>query len=324
MTTKTKRTKKMPATTTAAVTPADAKRLIDKQAVTNIQEKVVILILTIRGPGNERRVRDKSILDTKADKDRLKVTKKLIDAKEHKAIQSIDIAVRAYVKRMALPSPFKEGVYALPLGLLSVVDNDLQQFADERKKAVQALKLVFKAAKENAKTQLGNLYNEDDYAIDLDTAYKLEWQYVSLSAPAQMQGSELYTREQARLQAQWDAAIGDMRDALRVGLTELVNDMVKRLANSGDGEKRVKPSALLKRFEEFLGNFQARNVTGDEQLEALAAQAKKVLTGVTTDRLIDEVDVRKQVEKGFKSVQKTLAALEVESKARRRISFEDE
>lgn len=294
---------------------------------TQIQEKVVIFILTIRGPGNERRIRNATtILDTKADHNRLKVTKKLIEAKEHKAIQSIDISIRAYIKRMALPSPFKEGVYALPLDLLEIVDERMQEYADERKAAVLALKEVYEAAKIDAAEKLGALYKESDYVIDLEWAYRLEWQYVSLSAPVQVAGKDnkIYTREQERLQRQWDEAIDDMRGALRVGLSELVNDLVKRLSNSADGEKRVKPSKLLERFQEFLNNFQARNVTSDDELTALAEQARKLLKGVNTETLIESADVRKQVEKGFKQVQSQLSKLELEAKGRRRFSFDDE
>ncbi len=320
MTTKTKRSR---ATQPIAAQPSAAQR---KSITTSIQEKVVIFILTIRAPGNERRIRDTSILDTEADKSRLKVSKKLIDAKEHKAIQSIDIAVRAYIKRMALPSPFKEGVYALPLDLLETVDQRMQEFEAERRQAVLALKKVYAEVKDESRDKLGSLYRDSDYTIDLEQAYQLIWQYVSLSAPVQVaqKDNKIYTREQERLQQQWDGAIDDMRAALRVGLGELVNDLVKRLTNAADGDKRVKPSKLLERFNEFLANFQARNVTGDAQLEQLAEQARKLLKGVNTETLIESMDVRKQVEKGFKDVQKTLTKLELEAKGRRRISFEDE
>lgn len=290
----------------------------------SIQESVVIFILTIRAPGNERRIRDKDILVTDADKDRLAVTKKLIDAPEHKAIQSNTMEVRHYIKRMALPSPFKEGIYALPVELIDAVDKRMQQFADERRDTVAKLVKVYDKVKAAARRELGALYNEADYATDLEYAYRMEWQYVSLTAPTQLQqrDGKLYSREQERLQRQWDEAITDMRDALRMGLSELVNDIVQRL--TADSDKKVKPSKLLERFNEFLNVFQARNVTGDEQLEALAEQARKLLAGVDTDTLVKSADIRQQVAKGFSGVQKTLAKLELESKGRRRITFADE
>lgn len=308
--------------TTSTISPVRSP--VRNSRSTQIQDKVVLLIVTIRGPGYERRVRDKSILTTLADKDRLKVSMKLIEGKEHEAIQKLDSTIRSYVKRTALPSPFKEGVYALPLGLLEAVDAKLQQFSEERNAAVEKLKEAWSASVEQARGKLGNLFQVDDYNIDFDRAYRLEWQYVSLSAPAQIEGidQELYTREQARLQKQWEEAVVEMRDALRVGLSELVNDLVQRLSGA-DGEKRVKPSRLLERFQEFLTSFQARNVTGDEQLEALATQARQILAGVSTERLIASTNVRKQVEQGFKQVQVSLTKLETESR-HRRIRFDDE
>lgn len=293
---------------------------------TQLQEKVVIFILTIRKPGTERRVGDKSILATEADKNRFRVTKQIFDAKEVKDIQKIDTSIRNYIGRTALPSPFKEGVYALPIGLLEKVDDKMEEFAKERREAVEALKLVFAEIKDEARTKLGSHFNERDYAIDFDSAYRLEWQYVSLAAPEVVKGIDgrLYTREQERLQRQWNEAITEMRDALRLGLSELVNDLVTRLTASADGDKKVKPSHLLQRFEEFLSTFQARNVTGDEELADLAQQARNLLNGVDTKRLVESKNLQQQIAQDFKKVQVTLNKLELESKNRRRIRFDEE
>lgn len=305
-----------------ALVPPTPRRI----TATELQEKVVIFILTIRSPARERQVRDKSILTTEADKTRLRITKKIFDAEELKAIQQIDSSVRGYIRRMALPTPFKEGVYAVPLGLIEQVDAKMAQYAEERQQAVQSLKAVYQEVKDQARRQLGQFYTESDYAIDLDRAFNLEWQYVSLGAPTAVKGidGKLYTREQERLQQQWNEAITEMRDALRVGLAELVNDLVGRLTASAEGEKKVKPSHLLKRFEEFLATFQARNVTDDEQLAQLAEQARNLLNGVDSKRLVESKNLQQQVAQSFKTVQATLGKLELEAKNRRRIRFDEE
>lgn len=292
-----------------------------------LQDKVVLLILTMHAPGNDRRIKDKTILDPKTDVDhkRIAVSKTLIEAKEFKAISIHDSRIRSYVQSVALPSPFKSGVYAVPITMLSELDQKLQELTDERAALVDAYAKVYSAAKGRAKVSLGSEYRESDYldVADLPRAYRMEWQFVSLTAPDQIAqlDAKVYRREQERLAKQWEEAVTEMRDALRVGLSEMVTDMVGRLEGAGEG-KRFKPTKILQRFEEFLGNVTARNVTDDKELAELAAQAKAVLAGVTTEELTKKSDVRAAVQNGLAAVKVQLDQLEITSKGRRKISLD--
>lgn len=289
-----------------------------------LQEKVVLLILTFRAPGNERTVKDKSILRTNANTDNLHVGKRLLECDEYRAIAIHDGRTRDYVDRVSLPSPFKAGTYVIPIGLISTVDATLCDFADRRAELVADFANVYDSAKRQAERQLGDLYREEEYLslTALRAAYRLEWQYVTLAAPDQLKAlsADVYNREKARLQTQWDDAIDTMRDALRVGLAELVNDLVGRL---NDGDKKFKPTKLLGRFTEFLETFDARNVTNDEELAALARQARELLAGVDAEN-IKTPEIRAQVREGFAVAKVQLDQLETVAKKARRITFEDE
>lgn len=297
----------------------------NKQASFQLQDKVVLLLLTLRAPGNERTVRDKSIVKTDANLGRLHVGKRLLECKEQQAIQILDGQMRDWVARLALPSPFKAGTHVIALGLLDTIDKGLLEFQTQRCDAIDRLAEVYEEAKTEARQQLGTLYREEEYLSPdaLREAYSMRWQYVTLAPPDQMKmlNAEIFERERGRLQEQWDSAVGDMRDALRVGLAELVNDMVARLA---DPDKKFKPTKLLARFDEFLSTFEARNVTSDDELNALAQTARSILTGVDTEALTKSKEIREQVREGFAAAQASLATLETASKRQRRISFEDE
>lgn len=290
-----------------------------------LQERVVLLLLTLRAPGNERTVRDKSILTTNANVGRLHVGKRLLECEEQKAVQILDGQMRDWIARLALPSPFKAGTHVIALGLLDTIDKGLCNYQERRAEAVEALIAVYAEAKEQARAQLGELYREEEYLTTdaLREAYTMRWQYVTLAPPDQMKelSAEIFERERARLQDQWDNAIGDMQDALRVGLAELVDDMVKRL--DGD-DKKFKPTKLLERFDEFLTTFDARNVTNDESLQDLANRARALLAGVDTDALKKSKELREQVRDGMKAAQQTLAEIETVAKRSRRITFEEE
>lgn len=290
-----------------------------------LQQKVVLLILTFRAPGNERTIKDKSIVKTGANLANLHVSKRLLECPEYRDIAIHDGRTRDYVDRIALPSPFKAGTYVIPISMIGTVDETLIDFANRRGDLVERFARVYNDAKNQARAELAELFREDEYlTLDaLRAAYRLEWQYVTLAAPDQLKAlnAEVFEREKARLQSQWDDAIDTMRDALRAGLTELVNDMVARLS---DGDKKFKPTKLLERFTEFLDTFDARNITDDDDLAALAQQARTLLNGVDTDTLKKSPEVRAQVFGGFQVAKAQLAELETTAKKARRISFDDE
>lgn len=296
-----------------------------------LQDKVVLLILTMRAPGNERRIKEKDILKTDADKTRLAISKTLIEAKEFKAISKHDSRIRDYVNSAALPSPFKAGVYAVPIAMLSQVDERLMELAADRKKLVEAYALVYEAAVERSKKTLKSEFRQSDYLTPstLLRAYDLQWQFVSLTAPDQIASLDqrVYKREQARLAKQWEEAVTEVRDALRIGLAELVNDMVDRLKkvdSEGGDAKRFKPTKLLERFETFLSTVQARNVTNDGEIAVLAEQAREILRGVTTEELKKKSDVRTTVTAGLAQVKEQLDKMSIVSKGQRKISLDDD
>lgn len=290
-----------------------------------LQDKMVLLLLTLNAPGNERTIRNKDILRTDADKSRLSVSKRLLDCGEQQKIAILDGQIRDYVKRVALPLPFKAGTHGVALAMLEKVDVQLVAYAEERRELVAAFKAVYNDAKEAARAQLGDVFNEAEYLTpdELEASYRMTWQYVMLTPPDKLREANeaIFLREKQRLEEQWKSAVDDMQEALRVGLSELVTDMVTRL--SGD-DKKFKPTKLLERFDEFLSTFDARNVTNDEELKALADQARALLAGVDTDTLKKSKEVREQVKSGLAAAQATLTQLETVRKNQRRITFEEE
>lgn len=284
-----------------------------------LQEKVVLLLLTLRAPGNQRTVRDKSILKTNADTARLHVGKRLLDCEEQKAIQVLDGQLRDWIVRMALPSPFKAGTHVIALDLLAQVDNGLTVYQQKRQELVDKFAAVYDEAKAKAKQELGDLFVASEYMTpdDLQRAYSMDWQYVTLVPPESTKALDaaIFEREKARLQAKWNEAADSMREALAVELAELTEDLATRL--DGD-EKKFKPTKLLERFDEFLSTFNARNVTGDMELQTLADQARTLLAGVDTDALKKSPELRAQVRDGMRA-----AADALDGKKQRRITFED-
>lgn len=291
-----------------------------RSAQFNLQDKVVLLLLTLRAPGNQRTVRDKSILRTNADETRLHVGKRLLECDEQREIAILDGKMRDWIGRMALPSPFKAGTHVIAIDLLGQVDAGLTIYQEKRAELVDAFAAVYDEAKARAKQELGDLFNDREYMSprEVKAAYTMDWQYVTLTPPENIKAmnSEVFEREKARLAAKWGEAVDQMREALATELAQLAEDMGTRL--DGD-EKKFKPTKLLERFDEFLKTVDARNVTGDADVTATAAQARKLLEGVDTDALKKSPELRAAVRDGMKAVADSL-----DGKRQRRISFTDE
>lgn len=309
-----------------------------------LQQRVVLLLLTMRAMGTERVVRDPSkVLYNKSgtNAEVLSVQKELLNSDEQHAITVLDGQIAAYVRRKSLPSPFKSGTYAVPLKMFVEIDDQLTAYAAQRLAKLNTFLVAkdgetespYEKAKAIAKEKLGPEYDEDQYPTEdeIRAAYKMEWQFVTLAAPDTLKAlaPEAYKREEARLKSQWTEAIDDMRAALREGLGELVNDLTSRLDLKADADaegkkKTFKPSKKLEQFQDFLASFEARNVTNDAALTKLAEDAREILKGVNTKNLVESGSVRDKVREGFKKVKAQIAQLELETKSTRKFSFSDE
>lgn len=291
-----------------------------RSAQFNLQDKVVLLLLTLRAPGNQRTVRDKSILKTNAQEARLHIGKRLLECDEQREIAILDGKMRDWIGRMALPSPFKAGTHVIAIDLLGAVDAGLAVYQAKRDELVDAFAAVYDEAKGRARQELGDLFNDREYMTprEVKAAYTMDWQYVTLTPPENIKAmnSEVFEREKARLQAKWGDAVDQMREALATELAQLAEDMSTRL--DGD-EKKFKPTKLLERFDEFLKNVDARNVTDDADVTSTAAQARALLEGIDTDALKKSPELRAKVRDGMKAVADTL-----DGKRQRRIVFTDE
>jgi len=81
---------------------------------------------------------------------------------------------RNLVKQYSLPFPITS-LYLIPKESLAFVDERLNYQKDIFKEKVEAFVATFDLAREEAKRHLGDLFNEADYPMDIQSKFRFNW-----------------------------------------------------------------------------------------------------------------------------------------------------
>src|SRR6266566_8294211 len=101
----------------------------------DLARKTVCIKVRLSTMGNTRKVSTAQI-EADADKDLLRVSKRLVDSAELKAITRFDGEIRRFLYNICLP--FVIGIHLLPIAALDTVEHQLRQFADDRRQLAHA------------------------------------------------------------------------------------------------------------------------------------------------------------------------------------------
>ena len=321
--------------------PIVENRPADRQAAppVNLFDKSLLLSVSIGLPGNRRKVPSDAV-SVDADAEWIGVSKQLLESKEYSAVRQAAKAINAFARSKALNYRsvrdsklrrfIKSGVYFIPLELVAMVDDVLTALKTEFHSAKDAFLAVYPERREEARSRLRGLYDESDYPStdELAKLFYVETSYLTISTPQSLQRvrADIFKREQEQAAEQWANATDEIRDLLRAAFKELVDYMADRLGGSGsapDAPKKVFSGKRLEKVQEFIAEFGARNITGDDQLAQLVQQAKDILGGADVAAIRGDAATRESIASGFAAVKATLDTM-LTTAPSRAISFDDE
>lgn len=293
----------------------------------SIQDRAIALSVTLRRFGNSRKLSTDAV-EVDADKSLIGVRKRLLEGAALKAISGLDSSILAAVYNRSLPSMFKDGIYLVPTDLVNELDAKLEELKAERERLVENFAEAYPYLIEEAAARLRSVFDPRDYpsAEQVRESFSMEWYYVDLGAPRALQGvsRQLFNKEAAKQAALWDDAMQEIRQVLRLQLQGMVDHMVDRLSGrTEEGKPKVFRDTLTERLNDFLSTFSPRNLTDDEELQALVGKARDLMAGVSPDLLRRSEAVRDTVAQGFGSIKTELDQMMVD-KPKRAIRFEDE
>jgi hypothetical protein len=294
-------------------------------------ENSVAIVLSFSRLGTARKVKKSQVAEKSegiaadvvvdADTDMVHVGRDIIDSDELRAIASFDGAVRLWIEARCLPSSlFKAGVKCIPVSLLEDVYAYLEAAKVQREKLIDAFIESYPAKVEEARDRLKGLFDARHYpaVTILKRAFEMKWNIVSFDTPGKLKAisASLYEKERAKVEAEWAGAAEQVRNALRVGMVDLVEHMIERLSSDSDGKAKVFRNTLVENFNEFATLFAARNLTNDTELAALVEKAQKVMSGVDAKSLRSDADIKERVSQGFAEIKANLDTMVVNRPAR--------
>lgn len=286
-----------------------------------IRDKVVCLSVEIHRLGINRKA-DSKVLKPEADREMVRANKSILEAESFGAIMKLDAAVGNYLRLRTLPSPLRKGVYMLPIALQSEVEGRLCELAAERGTKVEAFIAEYPSLIQEAERRLApsGLFEAGNYPTPeaAKSKFAIEWYYLDFRVPGSMEKLDkgLFEAEQQKHKNLWDEATEVARQVLRTYLSELVDHAVEKLGSSETGKKKVFRDSMIPKWQEFLGTFDARNITDDTELKALVEKARGLLAGVDNGILRSDDSVRTKVRSGLGEVKATLDAMIVAAPVR--------
>jgi hypothetical protein len=290
--------------------------------VRGLLERSVIFSLTVGVFGITRRL-STSQIEVDADKDWVGAEKKLLSSNEYERITKRDGKASTWLKTRSLPSPFKRGLYLLPLSLVEEAEAYMKEYETERQALIEAFLDVYERQVEEAQTSLRGIFSSRDYPSRevVRAAFRVNWQYLSLAAPGSLPAS-LVERERQKIADQWAQAFEDTREILRQQMAQFVDWMVDRMSGADDGKPKVFKAPALEKYQDFLKTFESLNLTDDQELSSLVAQARSLCNGINADQIRSSDRLRAQMREGFEEIKTNLDTL-LENKPSRGISFDD-
>jgi hypothetical protein len=291
-------------------------------AMTSISEKAVFLSIHFERFGNTRKVATSQV-EVDADKTQVRVSKRLLQSESLLQIRRLDHEARAFVEARCLP--FEKGIHVLPLGLVEEVDAELREFETRRAVLIDSFVEEYPTLLEGARTVLRSLFNSRDYATQ-DQAraeFRMRWNYLSLSTPEKLAelSPSMFADERRKIEEKMNESYQEWRAILRVAMADLVKRLSESLQPTADGKTRKLTDASVTKLQDFLQTFSFRNVTDDGELAKICEQVKKIMSGVTVERLRESESLK---ENTGKAIAKAVETLEVMTAGIRKFRDDDE
>ncbi len=247
-----------------------------------------------------------------AEGDYVSAAKKLLDTSHptFKAVTAVRHRIVSLFKGMSLPYP-EPGVRLIRQDDIATFDVQMTTLKADLADAVGRLDEQYAELRDDARQQLGDLYNSADYPDTLNNLFDVTWDFPSFQPPDYLRqlSPELYEQECQRVQARFDEAVRLAEEAFTGELAKLVSHLSERLAGNEDGRPKVFRDSVVENLTEFFDRFRHLSLGSDAQLDELVDQAQRVVRGIEPQQLRDNQTLRQHVATELSSVQATLDGL---------------
>lgn len=295
--------------------------------ITGPKKKAVCLSLRLGLPGIKKKVSSEEVTaDT--DKSMLDVFKHILDSPELGGVRKVDVQIRQAIMKKSYSTKYlHQGIFLVPLGLVEQLDAELEALKVKREEAIEAFLEAYPEAIEESKVRLKGLFSENDYPTvdDIKDKFRFQVRYVNFDVSGTLEevSSALFNKQKEKAEKDWENAAEEIRQALRLGMSEMVDKLCDRLSPDSEGKPKRFKAGTIDAFNEFLTTFEHRDLTNDGELKTLVSSARAALKGASAIELRKNKDVRTSVLDSFKEIKSKLDRLDT-APVGRKVVFDDE
>lgn len=273
--------------------------------------------------GNSRKVSAAQV-EVDTDKSLLRVSKRLFDCPEYKAISNFDADISRYLESVCLP--FEKGIHLCPLPLVEEVYARLKIFAEKRRELVESFLAIYPAVCAQAPDRYRALHDPGDFPPmeQVRAAFSFSWRCLSFGVPEKIRevAPEVWEEERKKVVQLMTDAATEAQQVMRAAMAELVQHLADRLQTTEDGKPVRLHKTAISKLLEFLDTFDFRNVTDDAELKRLADEARALVEGVNIKDLKTTAQLRERVRTGMQEIASQLDSMLVHKG--RKIRFDEE
>lgn len=267
----------------------------------NLSTSCVFLQLNLSRMGDKRGVSSEDI-EVDADRDRVKVRKVIFKSAAFDAIKSLDSEIRRYVRAQCFP--FEAGLHLVPLAMVEQITQQLEAYNEKRVYLVERFAEVFPNLAAEGPSKLRALHRDNDYNIgNVHDQFSMGWQFLQLKSPDNLESinTEMFKRERNKMQDRMNEAFEEARLLLRETCLNLVAHLRISLESDAHGAAKRLATSTVRHLQEFLNNFELRNITDDRELSEYIKQAKRLTEGLDAEslRTMDGLRLRVRGELGL-------------------------
>lgn len=281
-----------------------------------LQSETTAVRLHVRWPGTRKSLsrdqKQQAAGAFDADSRTLSAAKRLFDTSHpsFRAVSAIKTKAGSLWKGMTLPY-IEPGIRLLRRGDVSDFDDRMTLIRDELTEAVEELDRCFSELVDQARTQLGHLFDPADYPATVSELFGISWDFPSVTPPSYLRtvNPELYEQECQRVKAKFAEAVELAEQTFAEELSQLVGHLAERLSGSVDGKPKVFRDSAIANLNEFFERFQHLNIGSNEDLDHLVENARQVITGVDPQDLRDRSSLRDRVARSLTKVETSLDEL---------------
>lgn len=285
----------------------------------NLFEKGCLVQFSASVWGATRKIKPNQITDLPVSSEWLRASKKLVDPEALKPINKVINKARSYLTGISLPFPVK-GMEFVPKEMISRVDERLNGFKSEFSYSVDSFMESYDRLREIAMVQLGELFNEAEYPLDVRKKFGFIWRFVILDVPngnTSLLAPEVYEREKEKFVQTMEQVRELAIQSLREEFAGMVERITERFSDGPNGNPKVFKNGTVNNFYEYFETFKDRNIFKDHELTELVERAKDILGGRSAEEIRSNDQFKERIKDGMQDVEKAMD--EILSMPRRKI-----